>query len=294
MASADTLCRKLLNVKNCVVESHDFHRSQDGVFHLHIKARPNAWHQNDCPFCGKACPGYDKPAKRPKVWRGLDFGGVLVKIAYRTHRVRCPEHGVVTAAVPWAYPGSSFTKKFDRTVAWLAKHLSRSAVAAYMRIDRQTVGNCISRTLHDLEPDRSRRLDGLVRIGIDETGYRKGHKHTTIVASHDANEVVWVADGHGLSVLERFYKSLSPEQPASIKAAAGDGARWITDCADKFTPGCERCVDPLVPSRIFRKFRLTPCIHRHVFRPPSARRPPPPEAIHPDSASCPTRTRLCT
>lgn len=45
------------------------------------------------------------PAKNPKVWRALDFGGVIVEIEYPTHRVVCPEHGVVTAAVPWAYPG---------------------------------------------------------------------------------------------------------------------------------------------------------------------------------------------
>ena len=27
-----------------------------------------------------------------------------------------------------------------------------------------------------VEPERSRRLDGLVNIGIDETSYKKGHK----------------------------------------------------------------------------------------------------------------------
>ena len=71
MASADTLCRKLLRVKNCVVESCDIYNDKNGVAHLRMKARPNAWHQDDCPFCGKRRPGYDRPTKRPKVWRGL-------------------------------------------------------------------------------------------------------------------------------------------------------------------------------------------------------------------------------
>ena len=39
-----------------------------------------------------------------------------------------------------------------------------------------TVGRCVNRALHDLEPERSRRLDGLVNIGIDETSYKKGHR----------------------------------------------------------------------------------------------------------------------
>ena len=53
-----------------------------------------------------------------------------------------------------------------------------------------------------------------------------------------------MANGHGLKVLEPFRKSLSPERLASIKAIAGDGARWITDCVNKFTPDRERRVDP--------------------------------------------------
>lgn len=243
--TADTLCKKLLCVKDTVVESQDFYSDTDGVKHLRIKARPSKWHEDECPFCGKRhLPRYDTAARKPKVWRGLDFGGILVEIEHQTHRLTCPEHGIVTAAVPWAYPSSSFTKEFDMAVTWLAEYLPRSAVANYMRIDWQTVGSCVSRALHDLEPDRSGRLNGLVNIGIDETSYCKGHKYITVVVNHDTNSVVWVADGHGKAVLEQFYKGLTPEQLASIKVVTGDGARWITDCVNEFTPGCTRCMDP--------------------------------------------------
>ena len=244
MASADTLCKKLLNVKDVVVESNDVYADCYGVDHIRIKARPNAWHQDDCPYCKRRnLPRYDRATRNPKVWRGLDFGGILVEIECPTHRVVCPEHGVVTADVPWAYPASGFTKEFDLTVAWLAEYLPRSAVANFMRIDWQTVGNCITRALKDLEPERSKRLDGLVNIGIDETSYCKGHKYITVVVNHDTNTVVWVSDGHGKTILEKFYKSLSEEQKSSIKVVTGDGARWITDCVNEFTPGCARCTD---------------------------------------------------
>lgn len=226
-------------------ESYNFYNDVDGVTHLRIKARPTAWHQDDCPFCGRRhLPRYDRPTKKNKIWRGLDFSGIIVEIEAATHRIICPEHGVITAAVPWAYAQSSFTKDFALTVAWLATYLPRSAVSSYMRIDWQTVGNCMSRALRDLEPERARRLNGLVNIGIDETSYRKGDKYITIVVNHDTNTVVWVADGHGKSVLEQFYKSLTDDQLASIKVVTGDGARWITDCVNEFTPDCERCVDP--------------------------------------------------
>ena len=244
MASANTLCKKLLNVKNVVVESHDFYTDIAGAQHLRIQARPDKWHQCRCPYCGKKCPKDGVSVKGRRQWRSLDFGSILVEIESDTQRINCPEHGRIVADVPWAYPGSRFTKDFDLTVGWLAVYLPRSVVSEYMRIDWKTVGRCVSRTLHEIEPERNVRRNGLVHIGIDETSYKKGHKYITIVLNHDTNTVVWAAPGHGKKVLEQFYRSLTPEQLASIKVVTGDGARWITDCANEFTPDCERCVDP--------------------------------------------------
>lgn len=40
-----------------------------------------------------------------------------------------------------------------------------------------------------------------------------------------------------------FYKQLTPEQLSSIKVVTGDGAKWITECVNEYTPDCARCVD---------------------------------------------------
>jgi transposase len=168
----------------------------------------------------------------------------IVEVERQTHRINCPEHGIYVAEVPWAYPGNGFTKDFDLQVAWFASYLPRSTTSYFMRVDWETVGRCVNRALHDLEPERSKRLDGLVNIGIDETSYKKGHKYITVIVNHDTNTVVWASEGHGKSVLEKFYCQLTPEQLSTIKIVTGDGAKWITDCVNEFTPGCERCVDP--------------------------------------------------
>lgn len=243
MVSANTLCKNVLNVKNTVIENFNLYSDEDGVKHIRIKARPNKWHENDCPFCHKSGPAYDKHSSRPTTWRGLDWGGILVEVEYQTHRIICPEHGLYVAEVPWAYPGSRFTKDFDLTVAWFASYLPRSTTSYFMRVNWETVGRCVNRALHDLEPERSRRLDGLVNIGIDETSYKKGHKYITVIVNHDTNTVVWASEGHGKSVLEKFYKQLTPEQLSSIKVVTGDGAKWITECVNEYTPDCARCVD---------------------------------------------------
>jgi len=60
-------------------------------------------------------------------------------------RVCCPEHGVVVQQFPWARRHSKFTRNFEDTAVWLSLHLSRKAVAEYLRISWDTVGPIISR-----------------------------------------------------------------------------------------------------------------------------------------------------
>ena len=144
MVSANTLCKKLLNVKDAVIEDAKFYTDQEGVNHLRIHARTNKWHKDDCPFCHRRCPRYDQRIVHPRIWRGLDFGATLVEIEGWTHRIECPEHGVVTAYVPWAYPGSGFTA-----------HSCQS-------------GNCsvIIRILFQYYPDENYRR---IRLPVDNT-----------------------------------------------------------------------------------------------------------------------------
>jgi transposase len=54
-----------------------------------------------------------------------------------------------------------------------------------------------------------------VKIGIDETSYRKGHSYITVVVNHETNTVIWAAKDHGKSVLQKFCEQLTPEQRSS-------------------------------------------------------------------------------
>ena len=242
MVSASTLCKNLLNVKEIIVEDVHIWTDIANVRHLSIQVRPLKKDQHRCPICGQKCPGYDRNTVT-RSWRAMDFGGVIVEIISKSPRIHCPEHGVLVASVPWAFHNSGFTEEFEYSTAWLATQLNKSAVAAYMRISWDTVGNIISRVRNAIEPDISSRLDGLEEIGIDETSYRKGHKYITVVVNHATHTVVWAHEGHGKSILTMFMKTLSKEQRESIQVVTGDGARWITDCVRQYLPNCIRCID---------------------------------------------------
>lgn len=133
-SSINTLMRKLLNVNSATFTKPVFTQDYKGQWHLVVQAKLNKKASHRCPKCGKKCSGYDRSHSVSR-WRALDIGGIILEIECATQRIECHEHGVLTQAVPWAYEGSSFTKDFDLTVAWLATNLSRSTVCELMRID---------------------------------------------------------------------------------------------------------------------------------------------------------------
>ena len=166
------------------------------------------------------------------------------------HSVISPVHVMIPRAVLPVY-GEDLTGE-GRLLRWSVRHTVSSALSM-ASLSLMFHGHIRAAALQKTLISRSAglrlispevRLDGLVNIGIDETSYKKGHKYITVIVNHDTNTVVWAAQGHGKTVLESFYRQLTPQQLSSIRVVTGDGAKWITECVNEFTPDCERCVDP--------------------------------------------------
>ena len=233
------LLKSILNVNFIKIKNIDFDQISSSL-HIHVEITKGQ--RSRCPICGRKCVGYDSISEF-RSWRALDFGSCTVYILSDVNRIQCPEHGVHTERVPWAYHHSGFTREFEHQAAYLALHLNRTEVSKLMRINWRTVGTILSRTKDHLEPDSSIRFKNLKRIGIDETSYRKGHKYVTVVVDHDTGQVVWVGKGIGKEVLSSFFALLTREQRESIELVSADGARWIQSCIEEWLPNCERCID---------------------------------------------------
>lgn len=231
--------KRILNVKHTCIDSVKL--VEDSIY---INVHATKGQQCRCGICGRRSNLYDKGNKGSRTWRSTDWAGHKVFLVGAINRVNCPEHGVTTCKVPWARHDSWFTHKFEELVAWMAVHCSKTAVAAFMRISWNTVGAIISRVEKDLNINPRERFDNLIRIGVDETSYRKGHKYLTVVVNHDTGNVIWVCKGHGKTIFEKFFKELTPEQRASIELVSGDGAKWIDECIKTYCPNANRCVDP--------------------------------------------------
>ena len=198
--------------------------------------------QYRCPKCGQKCGKYDR-ANHVKRWRSLDLGKNKFFIECCIPRCICPEHGVYSVRIPWAFPDSDYTQAFEVRVAYAAAKMPTNLVSREYRIKWATVGNCVRRVQQNVYP-MNLKARKLKKIAIDETSYQKGYKYITTVQDLETGEIIWAYDGYGDEVLKLFFQSLTQDQLDGIEFVVADGARWITRQVEEFCPQAKRCVDP--------------------------------------------------
>jgi len=234
-----TLWARLLGLVKAVVEDVEFDEVDECIV---VSVRPRKGVKRRCGRCGKRCPGYDQGEGRRR-WRALDLGTIKAYLEADSPRVRCPEHGVVAAQVPWARHGAGHTYTFDDTTAWLATHCSKSAVRDLLRVAWRTVGSIVTRVVADAEEATDRFAD-LRRIGIDEISYKRGHKYLTVVVDHDTGVLLWAHPGRDQKTLEKFFDRLGTERCAEITLVSADAAEWIANVVAARCENAELCLDP--------------------------------------------------
>lgn len=141
-----------------------------------------------CPQCWFSTGHRYDTREVDSSWRHLDMGARVCRILLRRRRLRCPDHGVLAAGVPFARPGSRHTRDFENLVAWLVTKADKTTVSSFARVAWRTVGAICERVVVDvLDTDR---LCGLVDIGVDEISWRKHHRYLTLVSDHDSRTIV--------------------------------------------------------------------------------------------------------
>jgi transposase len=153
-------------------------------------------------------------------WRHVALGKWRVTIRAELARLDCPRHGVVTEAVPWAEHESRFTRDFEDLVAWLTREMNKTAVVKLMRIAWETVGAIVERVVARTL-DKA-RLDELYAIGLDEVSYRKGQKYLSVVMDYLEGTPVWIEEGRSRKTVGKFFDELGAERTAKLKVVSID------------------------------------------------------------------------
>ncbi len=153
-----------------------------------------------CPECD--LEGLKARDTEEKTWRHLDFFEHHAYLTARVPRVECPAHKVRLVKVPWARERSGFTLLFEALIMVMVREMPVASVAAVigetdMRVWR-VVHHYVDRAVE------AQNLEGVRRVGIDETSSRRGHEYVAVFADLDERRAVFVVEGRDHETVQGF------------------------------------------------------------------------------------------
>lgn len=189
-----------------------------------------------CPDCGKELACHDHAGERR--WRHLDSCQYKTLLVASPPRVKCPEHGVKNAPVPWAEKSSRFTLLFERFAIDVL--LATQTVKGAQGVLRTSWDETWLVVQKAVGRGRARKTDrALPRIGIDEKAFSKGQSYITLLYDLDNSTVEAISDGNDTQSGEACFSRLSQQQRDSVEAVAMDMSAAYVKAAGEAIPAAQ-------------------------------------------------------
>ena len=239
-----SVLRKLLGlcVSTVVVVGRELVEGcEGGRDRLEVWVRTKVGVKGRCGKCEVVSPWFDNGGGERR-WRHVDVCFATCELVAEAPRVRCPEHGVTVALVPWARHDSWFTRAFEDLVVFDAIVSSKLAAARRYGVSWRAVDHMCVRVATEAL-GRVDLLDGLVAIAIDEVKYKKGQRYLTVVCDHMNGRVIWAAKGRTKATVGAFFDALGEERATNLQFVTCDGAEWIRAVVAERAPGALICLD---------------------------------------------------
>lgn len=214
----------------------------------------------ECSACGSR-----QVKKKGTVFRSLmtlPIGLRPTIIEFPVQRVLCLACGMTRQInIGFAEPGRRYTKRFERYVLELSRHMTMTDVARHLGIDWHTVKEIQKKYLSRKFSCPS--LGGLKWIAVDEISIGHGHRYLTVVLDLDSGAVVFVGEGKGVDALGPFWKRLKPSR-ARIQAVAMDMSQAYVAAVSAHLPGSAIVFDHFHVIKLFNE-KLTE-LRRDLYR----------------------------
>jgi len=173
----------------------------------------------DCPECGRACHLHDHAPERQ--WRHLDAMGFETVLRARVPRTKCPEHGIKSAAIPWALPHCRFTLAFEAMVIEVVKACaSVQAACELLHLEWKHVHSIMERAVQRGMARRS--VEGLKAVGFDEKSFKRGQSFISHMCDLRQPRVLEVVEGRDQECARALWKSLPEEVSSRVEDAVMD------------------------------------------------------------------------
>jgi transposase len=172
-----------------------------------------------CPECQRRMQIHDYEERR---WRHLDSCQFRTIIVSRVPVVRCPTHGTITVAVPWAEKHARFTRLFERLAIDVMRECSIRGACEILRVSWDEADGIKQRAVRRGLARKQPRV--MERLCVDEKAMGRGHNYLTLVAhvSGGRTTVEYVGEERDQASLDAFWESLTAEQLAGVRAVGMD------------------------------------------------------------------------
>ena len=150
-----------------------------GIFGPHVRLGREVRHR-----CMNGVAGHDFAKTLPLPW------------------VKCDEHGVVSAAVPWARTRSTFTWQLEFRAQALCQKMPVTEVAEVLGVIDDRLLRMLGHYASVLR--RQISMTGVTRVGVDETASRRGERYITVFVDLDTHHVLYVAKGRNHETVLAF------------------------------------------------------------------------------------------
>ena len=183
-----------------------------------------------CPNCGAAdCAAYDT---EETTWRHLNFFQHEAYLHARVPRVQCGTCGIRKLTVPWARPGSGFTRLFEALIMEMVRAMPVRAVARLVNEHDTRLWRVVH---HYVEQARARAdFSTVTEVAFDATAARRGHDYVSLFVDIDRARVLFATEGKNAGTVAAFAADLAAHRgdphavrevcidmsPAFIKGAA--------------------------------------------------------------------------
>lgn len=186
--------------------------------------RVDVWAEHDkkarfqCPDCDRPCGLYDHDEER--AWRHLDSCQFQTFLHARIPRIRCDEHGVKQARVPWAEPRSRFTMLFERFVIDVLQNMDTKNAARLLGLSWDEAHHIMERAVMRGVDRRGQVSPQL--LGVDEKAIATRHTYGTLLNDLEHGCVLEVTRDRRADSLSACYDSLGKDGLKNVKAVAMD------------------------------------------------------------------------
>lgn len=201
--------------------------------HVFVTHGEHTW---TCPECSAECSLYDHQAER--VWRHLDTMQYTTMLHAQPPRVKCGDHGVRVARLPWADPSARFTLMFERFAIDVLRMTSVDAAARLLRLSWSEAWRIKERAV---ERGLERKTnEPPTYIGIDEKAFRSGQaSYMTIISDLQRGKVEWVGEDRTAETVAKYFDQYTSEQLGRIEGFAMDMWRAYTKAVQERIPGAD-------------------------------------------------------